>query len=179
MTGSCKCHGTHYVVCLNVNETSNFTSSVTHETYKINHKSDCNSNCLIYLLTCKQCSKQYVGQTKDNFWFQWNNFKDNSRKYQCSDTCFQENLFRHFSSPSLNWFLKYVLMTFIDKTDPSDPFKQEDYWTKTLKTMALFGHNIEDSVWSIIMVIKDSVIVNIYLAFRSRCCFGLLWGLWF
>ena len=60
-----------------------------------------------------------------------------------------------------------------DKTGPSDPLKQEDYRRRTLKAMAPFGFNIEDSVWSIIMVINDSVIINIYLAFRSRHCFGL------
>ena len=42
VTGSCKCHGKRWAVCLNVNKTSTFTSSVTHETYKINHKFDCN-----------------------------------------------------------------------------------------------------------------------------------------
>ena len=35
MTGSCKCHGKRCEVCLNVNQTSSFNSSVTHETYKI------------------------------------------------------------------------------------------------------------------------------------------------
>ena len=67
VTDSCKCHGKRCTVRLNVNETSTFTSSVTHETYKINHKFDCNSKCLIYLLTCKQCSEQYVSQTIDDF----------------------------------------------------------------------------------------------------------------
>ena len=42
VTGSCKCHGKRCAMCLNFNETSTFTSSVTHETYKINHKFDCN-----------------------------------------------------------------------------------------------------------------------------------------
>ena len=32
VTGSCKCHGKRSAVCLNINETSTFTSSVTHET---------------------------------------------------------------------------------------------------------------------------------------------------
>ena len=50
VTGSCKCHGKRWAVCLNVNETSTFTSSVTLETYKANHKFDCNSKCLIYYL---------------------------------------------------------------------------------------------------------------------------------
>ena len=92
VTGSCKCHGKRCAVCLNVNKTSTFTNSVTHETYKINHKFDCNSKCLVYLLICKQCWKQYVGQTIDDFRFRWNNNKDNNRKYQRSETCMQEHL---------------------------------------------------------------------------------------
>ena len=53
VTGSCKCHGKRCAMCLNFKETT-FTSQVTHETNKINHKFDCNSKYLIYLLTCKQ-----------------------------------------------------------------------------------------------------------------------------
>ena len=83
VTGWLKCHGRRCVACLNVNETSTFTSSVTHETYKRNHRFDCNSKCFIYLLTCKQCSEQYVGQTIDDFWFRENNCKENNRKYLC------------------------------------------------------------------------------------------------
>ena len=71
-------------------------------------------------------------------------------------------------------FPDYLSLSYdYDKTGPSDPLKQEDYRRRTLKAMAPFGFNIEDSVWSIIMVINDSVIINIYLAFRSRHCFGL------
>ena len=54
--------------------------------------------------------------------------------------------FRHFSSLGHNGFLNDVSITFIDKTNPPDPLKREDYWRRTLKTMALFGLNIEDSV---------------------------------
>ena len=57
----------------------------------------------------------------------------------------QEHLFRHFSSPGRNGFLNDVSITFIDKTDPSDPLKREDYWRRTLKTMAPFGLNNEDN----------------------------------
>ena len=56
-------------VCLNVNETSTFDSTVTSETYIINHKFNCNDKCLVYLLTCNCCKKQYVGQTVDEFRF--------------------------------------------------------------------------------------------------------------
>ena len=78
-----------------------------------------------------------------------------------------------------NGFLNDVSITFIDKRDPSDALKWEGYWNRILKTMAPFGINIEGSVWSVIMIIDDSVIIYIYPAFRSRCCFGLLYGLRF
>ena len=42
VTSSCKFHRKRCAVCLNVNKTLTFTSLVTHETYKINHKFDCN-----------------------------------------------------------------------------------------------------------------------------------------
>ena len=51
----------------------------------------------------------------------------------------QEHLYRHFSSPGHRGFLTDVSVTLIDKTDGSDPKKQEDYWMKTLKTMAPYG----------------------------------------
>ena len=173
VTGSCKCRWKRCEVCLNVNETSTFTSLATHETSKVNHKFDYNNKCLIYLSTSKQCSKQYVGKTADDLQFRWNNYKDN-RKYQLSETSMQEHLFRHFLSPGHNGPLNDVSITFIDKTNPSDPLKREGYWRRTLKTMTPYGLNIEDSLWSIIMVINDSVIIYIYLALISCYCFGLV-----
>ena len=56
----------------------------------------------------------------------------------------QEHLFRHFPNPGCNGFLN-VLITFINKTDHSDPLRREEYWTRALKTMAPFGLNIEDN----------------------------------
>ena len=60
----------------------------------------------------------------------------------------QDHLYRYFSSPGHRGFLNDVSVTLIDKTDGSDPKKREDYWMKTLKTMAPYCLNIEDSVWS-------------------------------
>ena len=56
-------------------------------------------------------------------------------------------MFWHFSSPGHNGFLNDVSLTFIDKTDPSDPLKRENFWRETLMTMGPYGLNIEDSVW--------------------------------
>ena len=53
VVGSMKCGKKRCEVCMNVSETNTFTSNVTGETSKINHKLTCDDNCLIYLLSCK------------------------------------------------------------------------------------------------------------------------------
>ena len=64
VTGSCKCHGKRCATCLNFNETSIFTSSVTHETYKINHNFDCNSKYLIHLFINLQTMLETTPRSK-------------------------------------------------------------------------------------------------------------------
>ena len=144
--GSKKCAKNRCEVCDYVTDTDTFTSTVTGESFKINHQLNCDDRCIIYLLTCKQCQKQYTGETTDDFRYRWNNYKSNSRKFDRKEPCMQEHLYRHFSSPGHRGFLNDVSVTLIDKTDGSDPKKREDYWMKTLKTMAPYGLNIEDSV---------------------------------
>ena len=129
-----------------VTDTDTFTRTATGESFKINHQLNCDDRCIIYLLTCKQCQKQYTGETTDDFRYRRDNYKSNSRKFDRKESCMQEHLYRHFSSPGHRGFLNDVSVTLIDKTDGSDPKKREDYWMKTLKTMAPYGLNIEDSV---------------------------------
>ena len=50
----CKCYGKQCEVCDNVTKTSNFTSTVTQNIYKINHQFNCGEKCLVYLLTCSK-----------------------------------------------------------------------------------------------------------------------------
>ena len=54
--------------------------------------------------------------------------------------------FNHFCTSGHCSFLEDVSVTFIDKTDTSDLLKRKGYWRSTLKTMAPFGLNIEESV---------------------------------
>ena len=54
----------------------------------------------------------------------------------------QQHLYEHFCSSNHNCFISDVSVTFLDKTDPSDPLQSEEYWRSTLKTMAAFGLNI-------------------------------------
>ena len=57
----------------------------------------------------------------------------------------QKHLYDHYLSGS-NDFLNMVSVTFIDKTDPSNPLEREQYWRHILQTNAPHGLNIADGV---------------------------------
>ena len=57
-------------------------------------------------------------------------------------------------------FMVDVSITFIDKTDPSEPLKKENYCKTVLKTMAPLGLNFEESVWETFLRIMDSMFLD-------------------
>ena len=142
---SYKCGNLRCLICNNIEETDTFTSTVTGEYFKINHHLRCNDKCLIYLLTCKVCKKQYTGKTVDRFRLRWNNYKESDRKFLRGEEIKQKSLHEHFLSDSHQSFEEDVSISLIDKTDPSDPHKREYYWLRTLKTIAPFGLNTEET----------------------------------
>ena len=115
--GSENCGKSRSDVCLNIQETDIFTSTTTSESFKINRKLSCDDNCLIHLLTCNCCGKQYVGETTDEFRLRWDNYKSNDRKNTRNGSCMLEHLFEHFKSEGHSGFLGNVSITLIDKTD--------------------------------------------------------------
>ena len=139
--GSAKCNGKRCQVCLNINETDTFESFQTKQKYKINHHFNCNDKCLIYFLSCKPCSLQYVGSTTDKFRLRWNNYKENDKKALRGEEHMQPELFEHFAAGNHDYFLTDCSITLIDKIDGSDPTRREEYWRKVLKTVAPYGLN--------------------------------------
>ena len=87
------CNSKRCEVCINVNETSTLTSTLTGEIFAINYKFYCNARCL---LTCRKYKIQYVGKAVDQFCWRWNNYKSYSKTFSRWGSCMQ-HLFNHFS----------------------------------------------------------------------------------
>ena len=85
--GSEKCAKSWCEICDNMTDTNTFTSTVIGESFKINHQLNYDERCVIYLLTCKLCQKQYTGEAMDFFRYGWNNYKSNSRKFDRKESC--------------------------------------------------------------------------------------------
>ena len=111
------------LVCKNIKVTNTFDSFTTKESYKINHKFDCNDKCLIYLFSCKTCGKECTGKTTDRFRYRWNNYKMEARKAEKGD---MENVKKkkflqsHFLQDDHQGLLEDVEVRLIDKTQGSE-----------------------------------------------------------
>ena len=70
----------------------------TFLSHKINRKFDCDSQCIIYLFSCKACGLQYVGSTVERFHFRWNNYKNCQREAAQGGTPPQSFFHQHFLS---------------------------------------------------------------------------------
>ena len=73
-----------------------------------------------------------------------NNYKESDRKFLGREEIKQKSLHEHFLRNGHQSF-EDVSICLIDKTDPSDPHERHYYWMKTLKTIAPFGLNIEET----------------------------------
>ena len=102
--GSSKGGKRRYEVCNNVIDTSIFSSTVTGDTFTINHSLNCDDKCLTYLVACKQCNIKYTGETTDLFRNRWNNYKANARKFDRKESCMQEHLYKHLQTEGLKGF---------------------------------------------------------------------------
>ena len=93
-----KCNGRRCSHCLTINESDCFTSSTTSCVHKIRQNLSCISTDVIYLITCKKCEAQYVGQTHQKRANRMNNHRFDIVHFPDMLT----NVSEHFNSPGHN-----------------------------------------------------------------------------
>ena len=123
--GSSGCNKSRCQTCLNVNNTDVFQGFVTKESYKINHRFDYGSKCIIYLFSCKECGLQYAGSTVERFLFRWNNYKNCQREEAQGGTPAHSFFHQHFLREGHHGLVNDCEITLIDKTDSSDPARRK------------------------------------------------------
>ena len=137
-TGFQPCNTPRCKTCIHTTPSRTFTSSMNNKTYNIRHTLTCNSRNDIYLITCKKCKKQYVGQTSQlRPRFTQHRFTINSDNgYPVA---------RHLNSPghSIN-NLQITAIDHLPRADSIALLNKETYWIHTLKTMEPGGTNAKE-----------------------------------
>ena len=98
---------------------------------------------MVYLLTCKVCKKQYVGQTTDKFRLRWNNYKTCQKKAMSNRAHTQAFFHSHFLSEKHHGLINDCNIVIIDKTNRAEPTIREMYWINRLQAIHPSGLNIE------------------------------------
>ena len=150
---STKCNNFKCELCKEYKEDDYLKSSISGKTYRIrsNVKVSCKSENLIYLVTCKACQVQYVGQTGQAL---SKRFSGHRSKIKNCDSGSNNMIFsKHFSEGDCKG-KEYEVQVVeklngngrlmngkIDENDRRYREKREEFWIKELKTVFPYGLN--------------------------------------
>ena len=133
--GSFQCGHPRCDTCKNIVQTVEFTSNATNTTFKINFGLDCNSMAVIYLITCKICGIQYVGECTTKWRTRWANYVQHSKYARKGQKHNQTEFHKHFLRDDHNGLVSDVEVTLIDKTNSVSPKIRERFWINKLDTL--------------------------------------------
>jgi len=145
--GCGKCGGKRCRVCNFLKTGREFRSTVTNKKYVINFDLDCNSDFVVYLITCSMCSKQYVGSTINSFRKRFNNHKSRLNKHPSlpvSEKVKDDLIYQHFHCDN-HLGLNNVMVQLIDKCNSEAQLRErEGQWAYRLKSIYPRGLNSDD-----------------------------------
>ena len=114
-------------------------SNDTNKTYKNTNTFTCNTEGVIYLITCLKCHKQYVGQS------------GRKAKTRCKEhvTYIRNNTEatgKHFNERGhTHWEFKFHIIEKVTPNIPQMRLAREDYWIQILQSKAPNGLNKKTS----------------------------------
>ena len=98
VVGMFKCGKNRCKIFDNLTVGDKFKSNAEGRSFCINHRFDCDSEGVIYLINCNSCGLQYIGSTITSFRLRFNNHKSSLNRYgrgQTNAAC--QHLYAHFS----------------------------------------------------------------------------------
>ena len=132
------CNSSRCSHCNNIDNACEFTSSNTGETFTLRQNVNCKTSHVIYLITCKRCKAQYVGQTKQPVSKRMNSHRFDIRSFM--DPSWSTYVATHFNSNNHD-LTDFSFMPIDMKINDNDRLCKETFWVHKLKTMHPDGLN--------------------------------------
>ena len=139
--GSSRCGGKRCGVCPFIKETVSFSDKAGKE-YKIRTKNlNCNSECVVYLFTCKTCRMQYVGSATTPFRARFNNYKCCHRKHKAGSIVTQASFHAHFEQADHHGMEDWEVTLIDHAPDLPSVRRRESFWQYKLNSFSPDGLN--------------------------------------
>ena len=138
LTGNSPCKGRNCKCCAEIVTWNTFSSTTTSRTYNIRSEMACKSSNLVYLITCKRCNLQYVGETKQPLHIRMNEHVQISRPKKTD-----KPVAAHFCRRDHH--TKDVEVRGIEKIHHGGTLRRrerESFWIFTLRTLSPEGLNL-------------------------------------
>ena len=139
-----KCNKQNCTWCTAIHQRKGWIrSSVTRRTYRISANTTCMTNNVIYLLSCKICKKQYVGETKRSFIVRYKEHRRDIVKKKDSPVAIHFAQKGHTADDIIPTILDFM------GTDPAHPKatasrkERERFWMSRLRSLTPFGINVQ------------------------------------
>lgn len=123
-------------VCPNLWTKNAFISFSTGFRIPILHRMSCDTTGIIYVLHCKTCNKQYVGETKRSLKLRMRNHRS---EFNNTVTQYRSPLYRHADSHGC--FKFYIIPIDIVGEKERELRRRETYWIYRIKTFIPYGLN--------------------------------------
>ena len=156
-----ECGSVHCKTCKHISQGSTFTSNVTKRSYEVlspNTSMNCVSENIVYLIKCKKCGVEYVGETSQKLRNRLNNHRSSLKRLTSL------YLYHHFSSDCHS--VDDIAIMPIEEITPvhgvnvtSLQLEREDYWCRELCTYYPYGLN--DNVRGVANI--SGLVVNEYI----------------
>ena len=143
--GNRPCGAARCKTCPILLATDEFSSHVTGEKFKVKFNASCKSSSVVYLITCRRCGQQYVGETGQPLHCRINGHRYAIAHRRTDDSPVAE----HFCNGSHSLAdMVVMIVDFVYSRDPCLRKLRESRLIRTLKTSFPLGMNLKvDSLW--------------------------------
>ena len=126
-------------MCRHIKIGKEFESSVTGKIYQVKATANCKSRNVVYVIECKRCKKQYVGETENALHIRMNGHRSDIKHQRL-----EKPVAKHFNSKdhSLEDVSIFVIEQ-IHREDANFRKRKESYWIQILRSLTPEGLNLD------------------------------------
>ena len=137
--GSSPCGTRRCLTCSHIQTGIAFRSATMNQAFNVQATATCKTRNVIYLIDCRKCRKQYVGETQNPLHIHLNGHRNDIAHKRT-----EKPVASHFNSPGHSLDdLRIAVLEVMRSFDESLRRRRESYWIKQLRSLHPGGMNLD------------------------------------